>query len=91
MANYPPVDKSRDCVARRGAGLVARVRGRTRGNSHPELGERHGSRRIVVVLLSDLPAGVVATILVFEVIGLIIVLRLRVVEPTPSLPAPNVG
>jgi uncharacterized membrane protein YbaN (DUF454 family) len=45
----------------------------------------------VVVLLSGLPTGVVATILVLEVVLMIIVLRLRVVEPTPSLPALNVG
>jgi uncharacterized membrane protein YbaN (DUF454 family) len=46
---------------------------------------------IVVVLVSDLPTALIATILAFEVIGLVIVLRLRVVEPTPSLPALNRG
>jgi len=43
----------------------------------------------VVILMSGLPTGLIATILVFEVIGLILVLRLRVVESTPSLPALN--
>jgi uncharacterized membrane protein YbaN (DUF454 family) len=46
---------------------------------------------IVVVLVSDLPTALIATILAFEVIGLILVLRLRVVEPTPSLPVLNRG
>jgi uncharacterized protein len=41
----------------------------------------------VVILVSGLPTALVATILVFELIGLIIVLRLPVVEPAPSLPA----
>jgi uncharacterized membrane protein YbaN (DUF454 family) len=46
---------------------------------------------IVALLASGLPTALIATVLAFEVILLIIVLRLRVVEPTPSLPALNMG
>lgn len=45
----------------------------------------------VAVLMSGLPTALIATILVFEVIGLTIVLRLPAVEPTPSLPASSLG
>ena len=41
--------------------------------------------------LSGLPTALIATILAFEVIAMIIVLRLRVVEPTPALPALSMG
>jgi uncharacterized membrane protein YbaN (DUF454 family) len=39
---------------------------------------------MVVILLSGLPPVLIAAILVCEVIGMIIVLRLRVVEPRPA-------
>jgi uncharacterized membrane protein YbaN (DUF454 family) len=45
----------------------------------------------VIVLLSGLPTAVVGTILVLEVIGMTIVVRLPVVEETPALPEPSVG
>ena len=45
----------------------------------------------VIIVMSGLPTAVIGTILAFELIGLIIVLRLRVVEPTPSLPALTVS
>jgi uncharacterized membrane protein YbaN (DUF454 family) len=46
---------------------------------------------IAAVLASGLPTALVATILVFEVIGMIVVLRLRAVEPIPPLPALSMG
>jgi uncharacterized membrane protein YbaN (DUF454 family) len=45
----------------------------------------------VVILFSGLPVALIATILVFEVIGMTIVLRLRVVEPAPVAPALTIG
>jgi uncharacterized membrane protein YbaN (DUF454 family) len=46
---------------------------------------------IVVVLVSGLPPALIGTILALEVIGILIVLRLRVVDPAPSLPALTMG
>ena len=40
---------------------------------------------MVVILLSGLPTALIATILVFEVIGMIIVLRLKVAEPETKM------
>jgi uncharacterized membrane protein YbaN (DUF454 family) len=43
---------------------------------------------LAILLLLELPPAVIGTVLVLELIGLVLVMRLPVIEPTPLLPAP---